>query len=115
MGDGSATSTPPVSTRRKRVPAHSHTTSLRSRVTPGVSWTTAWRVPVRRLTSVDFPTLGKPTTATVPASEPSISRGEPGADELLDPLDDLVDAQLRGVDLRRVLGGLHLRRIARVP
>ena len=67
-GEGSATSTPPVSTRTNRLPAHSQTTSLRSRVTPGVSKTTASRVAVRRLTSVDFPTFGKPTTATAPRS-----------------------------------------------
>jgi hypothetical protein len=60
-------STPPVSISRNSVPAHSQTSSFRSRVTPGVSWTTAARVPVRRLTSVDLPTFGKPTTATVPA------------------------------------------------
>src|SRR6266516_198622 len=42
--------------------------SLRSRVTPGVSWTTAARVPVSRFTSVDLPTFGKPTIATVPRS-----------------------------------------------
>ncbi len=34
-------STPPVSIRRKWTPFHSQTSSLRSRVTPGVSWTTA--------------------------------------------------------------------------
>ena len=33
----------------------------------------AARVPVRRLTSVDFPTFGNPTTATVPASSPGIA------------------------------------------
>ena len=67
IGERSATSTPPVSISRNSVPAHSQTSSLRSRVTPGVSWTTAARVPVSRLTSVDLPTLGNPTTATVPA------------------------------------------------
>ena len=41
---------------------------LRSRVTPGVSWTTAARDSVRRLTRVDLPTFGKPTIATVPAT-----------------------------------------------
>ncbi len=34
-------STPPVSISRNVVPDHSHRSSLRSRVTPGVSWTTA--------------------------------------------------------------------------
>ena len=61
-------STPPVSISRNRLPFHSHTSSLRSRVTPGVSCTTAARVPVSRLTSVDLPTFGKPTIATVPTS-----------------------------------------------
>ena len=60
-------STPPVSMSRNVVPDHSQRSSLRSRVTPGVSWTTAVRVAVRRLISVDLPTFGKPTIATVPA------------------------------------------------
>ena len=56
-GERSAMSTPPVSTSRNRCPAHSQTTSLRSRVTPGVSWTTACRdagqpVDERRLADV---------------------------------------------------------------
>src|SRR5262245_54657037 len=38
---------------------------MRSRVTPGWSWTIAWRLPTRRLKSVDLPTLGRPTMATV--------------------------------------------------
>ena len=66
IGVGSAMSTPPVSISRKRWPFQSATTSLRSRVTPGVSCTTAARDSVSRLTSVDLPTFGKPTTATVP-------------------------------------------------
>src|SRR5687767_9006901 len=37
---------------------------MRSRVTPGVSSTTAWRRPMMRLTRVDLPTFGRPTTAT---------------------------------------------------
>ena len=52
-------------------PAHSHTTSLRSRVTPGSSSTTVRRLPVSRLISVDLPALGNPTTAT----DPRIVRG----------------------------------------
>ena len=66
-GPVSASSTPPVSTSRKVTPFQSARSSLRSRVTPAVSWTTAALVCVSRLTSVDFPTLGKPTMATVPA------------------------------------------------
>src|SRR6266480_6394619 len=64
---------PPVSTRTKRLPLQSVSSSLRSRVTPGVSWTTAARVAVRRLTSVDLPTFGNPTIATVPSSGASAS------------------------------------------
>ena len=52
------TSIPPVSTSVKRRPFHSVTISLRSRVTPGRSCTTAVRDPERRLTSEDLPTLG---------------------------------------------------------
>jgi len=55
-----------VSISRNRLPFHSQTSSFRSRVTPGVSCTTAARDSVRRLTSVDLPTFGKPTIATVP-------------------------------------------------
>ena len=67
-GAGSAMSTPPVSTSTKRLPVHSQTSSFRSRVTPGLSCTTAARVSVSRLTSVDLPTLGKPMIATAPRS-----------------------------------------------
>ena len=66
-GPVSASSTPPVSTSLKVTPFQSASSSLRSRVTPAVSWTTAARVWVSRLTSVDFPTFGNPTIATVPA------------------------------------------------
>ena len=67
-GSGSAMSTPPVSISRNCRPFHSQTSSLRSRVVPCVSCTTAARVAVSRLTRVDFPTFGKPTIATVPSS-----------------------------------------------
>src|SRR5919201_1613275 len=173
IGSLPAMSMPPVSINRNRLPFHSQTSSLRSRVTPGVSWTTAARVSVRRLTSVDLPTLGKPTIATVPrrpSSEPApfsalmpvappppapsrggnhvfptsplllpssrrrsrrssrrVRRrakagGPPGsplpppptgscrlafADELLDPGDDVLDVELRGVDLHRILRRHH--------
>ena len=59
------------------MPLHSQTISLRSRVTPGVSCTTAARVPVSRLTSVDLPAFGKPTIATVP-SEADLGLGHGG-------------------------------------
>src|SRR5947209_13277117 len=58
---------PPVSIKRIVWPFHSHSSSLRSLVTPGCSWTTASRPPQSRLISVDLPTFGKPTTATTPA------------------------------------------------
>src|SRR5919197_247600 len=64
MFDASAVSRPPVSTSTNSRPPHSHTTSFRSRVTPGVSSTTAVREPVSRFTSVDLPAFGNPTTAT---------------------------------------------------
>ena len=48
-------------------PFQSQRSSLRSRVTPAVSWTTAALLCVSRLTSVDLPTFGNPTMATVPA------------------------------------------------
>ena len=63
--DSSEVSKPPVSMSLSAWPVHSVSTTLRSRVTPGVSWTTATRVPVRRLISVDLPALGTPTTAKV--------------------------------------------------
>ena len=123
-GELSAMSTPPVSTSRKRCPDHSQTTSLRSRVTPGVSWTTAWREPVSRLTSVDLPTFGKPTTATVPRSSSarlltaaSWSRGSVllvRLDEEAPELVDLVLDRRRGLAvalpaLRQALEGHRVR------
>src|SRR5664279_5041783 len=63
--DWSEVSKPPVSISLSGWPVHSVSTTLRSRVTPGVSWTTATRVPVRRLIRVDLPALGTPTTAKV--------------------------------------------------
>ena len=65
-GSVARSSTPPVSISRKCLPFQSAISSFRSRVTPGVSCTTAWRVSVSRLISVDLPTFGKPTMATVP-------------------------------------------------
>ncbi len=59
-----AASHPPVSTTSKGTPAHSAVSTLRSRVTPGSSSTTAARAPTMRLTSEDFPTLGRPATTT---------------------------------------------------
>ena len=56
------------------MPSHSASTILRSRVTPGWSSTMATRLPTVRLTKVDFPTLGRPTTATTGASITDRSR-----------------------------------------
>ena len=49
---------PPVSMSVKRRPFHSQAISLRSRVIPARSCTTASRVWVRRLTSELLPTFG---------------------------------------------------------
>ena len=43
--------------------------SRRSRVSPGISDTSAARVAVSRLNSVDLPTLGRPTMATTGGGE----------------------------------------------
>ena len=50
----------------ERPPAPLAHASLRSRVTPGCSSTTAWRDDVSRFTRVDLPAFGNPTTATTP-------------------------------------------------
>jgi hypothetical protein len=55
---------PPVSTTVNARPFHSLSASMRSRVVPGVSSTTASREPASRLNKVDLPTLGRPTSAT---------------------------------------------------
>ena len=57
-GSSSSRSTPPVSISVKLRPFHSVSSSLRSRVMPGRSCTTASRDCVRRLTSEDLPTFG---------------------------------------------------------
>ena len=57
-------SQPPVSTTVNRRPFHEASYDTRSRVTPGTSSTTASRRPIIRLTRVDLPTLGRPTTAS---------------------------------------------------
>ena len=73
-GEESPMSTPPVSISRKCLPFQSQTSSFRSRVTPEVSCTTAARVLVSRLTSVDLPTFGKPMIATRPSELPALAR-----------------------------------------
>lgn len=57
-------SMPPVSASMKVRLRHSHAAKIRSRVTPGVSLTMDSRCPMSLLNNVDFPTLGRPTTAT---------------------------------------------------
>ncbi len=69
-------SQPPVSCTMNRLPAHDASYETRSRVTPGMSSTTASRRPRMRFTSDDLPTLGRPTmattgTATADPSSPS--------------------------------------------
>ena len=58
IGSASMKSMPPVSISVKRRPFHSQASSLRSRVTPGRSCTTASREPLSRFTSEDLPTFG---------------------------------------------------------
>ncbi len=65
IGDGAPLSVLEARRVEKRdgVTADSASPSRRSRVSPGRSETSASRVPVRRLKSVDLPTLGRPTIA----------------------------------------------------
>jgi len=56
---------PPVSTSVKCFPLWITACSLRSRVVPGVWCTSARFCPIIRLKIVDFPTLGRPSIATV--------------------------------------------------
>ena len=58
------TTHPPVSTTENSLPFHSHLPYWRSRVVPASSLTIALLDLVRRLKSVDLPTLGRPTMAT---------------------------------------------------
>ncbi len=55
----------PVSITLKVLPFQSAKPYCRSRVTPLTSSTIAFRCSSKRLNSVDFPTLGRPTIATV--------------------------------------------------
>src|SRR5690606_6376319 len=56
---------PPVSTTMNSTPIHSASPYVRSRVVPGSFCTIARRSPIIRLKSVDFPTFGRPTRATI--------------------------------------------------
>lgn len=57
-------SIPPVSISAKWIPFHSASAYILSLVTPGVSSTMETRRPTTLLKKVDFPTFGRPTTAT---------------------------------------------------
>src|SRR5213078_1127592 len=54
-----------VSTTVNSRPRHSATPYSRSRVNPDWASTIAFFQPIRRLKSVDLPTLGRPTIATI--------------------------------------------------
>src|SRR5437762_807156 len=56
---------PPVSTMVKAIPRQSESPKSRSRVVPGISDVTDLRSPISRLKSVDLPTFGRPTSATI--------------------------------------------------
>ena len=58
-------SSPPVSTSVNSTPFQTVSVYSRSRVVPGWSSTMASRWPMMRLKSVDLPTLGRPTMATI--------------------------------------------------
>ena len=59
------TTQPPVSIIENSCPHHSTLPYCRSRVVPATSFTIAFLDFVRRLNRVDFPTLGRPTIATI--------------------------------------------------
>ena len=69
-----AWSTPPVSISRNVVPDHSTGSSLRSRVTPGVSWTTAARVAVEPVDQRRLPDVRVADDRHVPAISTGGSR-----------------------------------------
>ena len=62
---GAASSSPAVSISRTMRPRNCASASLLSRVTPGVSATSAMRRPASRLNRVDLPTLGRPAMTTI--------------------------------------------------
>src|SRR6202044_1340943 len=77
----------------------------------GTSWTTASRRPRIRLTSVDLPTLGRPTTATTgggPAASPSIGSANSADSQSLSSLH--VPSWLMWATPRCRLGRHHRRR-----
>src|SRR3954467_2965856 len=124
-GSSSSRSTPPVSIRVKLRPFQSVWSSLRSRVTPGRSCTTASRDWVRRLTRLDLPTFGYPTTATFIGGEtvwqqPAAPLEQRRGDRRLlalsccvgeghHPVDDGVECEFSRIELDGVGGGLEGR------
>src|SRR5690606_10166365 len=88
--------------------------SRRSRVTPGWSSTSASFLPTRRLNSVDLPTLGRPTMATVGrflAIAGSPSGSAPGGQPTLgvEKIERVVGDDRRQIDRGAIaLGRLHL-------
>ncbi len=66
---------PAVSTSVYCLPSHSSSTSMASRVVPGLSKAIMRSSPSRRLTRVDLPTLGRPMMATRGWSGASSSSG----------------------------------------
>src|SRR5437867_670804 len=66
---------PAVSMNTSRRPSYANGVSIASRVVPGSSATTSRSRPSKRLTRLDFPTLGRPTTATWIASSSSWAPG----------------------------------------
>src|SRR6185312_3656833 len=65
---------PPVSTTTNSRAPLRYTPYWRSRVSPGRSCTSASRVRVSTLKSVDLPTLGRPTSATTGSIGPTLTR-----------------------------------------
>ena len=129
-----AGSMPPVSTRENLRPHHSASPKIRSRVTPGVSSTMERRFPTILLKSVDFPTLGRPTMATIGFAivSPTLSkkRGTPPVFLFLSHISEglppatspvlprtFVGVKPRGLRLRQAANGAHqgLSRAAHSP
>ena len=105
-------STPPVSISRNSRAAHSQTSSFRSRVTPGRLVDDGG---ARARQAVDERRLADVREADDRDGPGEIGHGLGGcalADEPLDLVDDLLDGEVRRVDLDRVVGGLHPRGVA---
>src|SRR6187401_2374669 len=84
-----------------------HSAGMRSRVTPGWSCTIAIFLPARRLNRADFPTLGRPTMATVRDMKDGAWRMQAVWRVTCDLLTHLV-----GPARFAVAGGMHLRKAA---